>query len=178
MYARTCRAWYGRRAQKVVKGEINGSVQKRRGRWSLVAEQLPRVRTERIMNSGFEPPSRPKIRHTHTMCLRGRARRVTAYRLWPTVPAPHFPGAGTSRSVVMPASAPATAPLAGIPTASSLCRWDAALVERLCDAFLTRDACRSQLGDDGRQIPWHVCRRALHGFPNRHAGPLVSNPLA
>jgi hypothetical protein len=50
MYARACRAWYGRRAQKVVKDEIkrlkaaNDSSGVRM--WSLVAEQLPGVRTE------------------------------------------------------------------------------------------------------------------------------------
>jgi hypothetical protein len=57
MYARACRAWYGRRAQKVVKDEIKRLRAKNDEAgvciWSLVAEQLPRVRTERIMNSGF-----------------------------------------------------------------------------------------------------------------------------
>ena len=51
MYARACKPWYGRRAQKVVKDEIKRlkAVKDESGvrMWSLVAEQLPRVRTER-----------------------------------------------------------------------------------------------------------------------------------
>jgi hypothetical protein len=58
MYARACRAWYGRRAQKVVKDEIKrlDAANDKSGvrMWSLVAEQLPRVRTERTGHRVFE----------------------------------------------------------------------------------------------------------------------------
>jgi hypothetical protein len=50
MYARACRAWYGRRAPHVIKDAIK---QLRAAHdvsgvrvWTLVAEELPRVRTE------------------------------------------------------------------------------------------------------------------------------------
>jgi hypothetical protein len=50
MYARACRAWYGRRAQKVVKDTIKqlraANDESGVRMWTLVGEQLPNVRTE------------------------------------------------------------------------------------------------------------------------------------
>jgi hypothetical protein len=50
MYARACRAWYGRRAPRVVKDTIKQLRAKNDEAgvrmWSLVAEELPTARTE------------------------------------------------------------------------------------------------------------------------------------
>jgi hypothetical protein len=50
IYARACKAWYGRRAQRVVKDEIRrlkaANDESGVRMWSLVAEQLPLARTE------------------------------------------------------------------------------------------------------------------------------------
>jgi hypothetical protein len=50
MYARACRAWYGRRAPRVVKDTIRQLHAKNDAAgvrmWSLVAEELPTARTE------------------------------------------------------------------------------------------------------------------------------------
>jgi hypothetical protein len=50
MYARACRAWYGRRAERVVKDTIKqlrtADDQAGVRMWTLVAEQLPRARPE------------------------------------------------------------------------------------------------------------------------------------
>jgi hypothetical protein len=56
MYARACRAWYGRRAPHVIKDTIK---QLRAANdvsgvrmWTLVAEELPRVRTALSLGKG------------------------------------------------------------------------------------------------------------------------------
>jgi ribosomal protein L18E len=58
MYVRACCARWGPRAQKVVKDEIKrlDAANDKSGvrMWSLVAEQLPRVRTERTKDRVFE----------------------------------------------------------------------------------------------------------------------------
>jgi hypothetical protein len=50
MYARACRAWYGRRAPRVVKETIEqlraANDESGVHMWTLVAEQLPRERRE------------------------------------------------------------------------------------------------------------------------------------
>jgi hypothetical protein len=50
MYARACRAWYGRRAPRVIKETINQLRAKNDESgvriWSLVAEALPDTRTQ------------------------------------------------------------------------------------------------------------------------------------
>jgi hypothetical protein len=50
MYARVCRAWYGRRAPRVVKDTITqlhaANDESGVRMWMLVAEELPRVRDE------------------------------------------------------------------------------------------------------------------------------------
>jgi hypothetical protein len=50
MYARACRAWYGRRAPRGIKGTIKQLRAKNDisgvRMWTLVAEQLPRARPE------------------------------------------------------------------------------------------------------------------------------------
>jgi hypothetical protein len=56
MYARACRAWYGRRAPRVVKNRIkqlraaNDEAGVRM--WTLVDEQLPRMRAEPAFGRG------------------------------------------------------------------------------------------------------------------------------
>ena len=58
MYARACRAWYGWRAQKVVKGEIKRLKAANDGSgvrmWTLVGEQLLTVRAELTRDSVFD----------------------------------------------------------------------------------------------------------------------------
>jgi hypothetical protein len=55
MYARACRAWYGQRAPRIIKDTIkqlhaaNDEFGVRI--WTLVAEQLPRVRNEPSLSS-------------------------------------------------------------------------------------------------------------------------------
>jgi hypothetical protein len=56
MYARACRAWYGQRAPRVIKDTIKrlraANDESGVRMWTLVDEQLPRVRTEPAFGRG------------------------------------------------------------------------------------------------------------------------------
>jgi|HubBroStandDraft_4_1064222.scaffolds.fasta_scaffold1809806_1 hypothetical protein len=64
MYARACRAWYGRRAQKVVKDEIKRLRAKNDesgvSMWTLVGEQLLGGRSEPLWSQALHRPRKER----------------------------------------------------------------------------------------------------------------------